>query len=103
MDIHVARVSAMVIWQGRRYRIQRGRTTAREGHPILREHPDAWAPLRVDFDVEQATAAPGERRNVQLPDNRAIREWAEANGYEVSPRGKLPAEVVEAYRLAHQE
>ena len=27
----------------------------------------------------------------------AVREWAKANGYEVSDRGRIPAQVVEAY------
>ena len=30
--------------------------------------------------------------------NRAIREWAAKNGYEVSERGRIPASVVEAFR-----
>lgn len=29
--------------------------------------------------------------------NRAIREWAMRNGYEVSERGRIPASIVEAY------
>ncbi|MFK3984439.1 Lsr2 family protein [Micromonospora sp. NPDC050397] len=29
--------------------------------------------------------------------NKAIREWASKNGYEVSERGRIPASVVEAY------
>ena len=29
--------------------------------------------------------------------NRAIREWASKNGYEVSERGRIPAAVVEAF------
>lgn len=29
--------------------------------------------------------------------NRAIREWAVKNGYEVSERGRIPASIVEAY------
>ena len=32
--------------------------------------------------------------------NKAIREWAAKNGYEVSERGRIPATVVEAY---HQQ
>jgi hypothetical protein len=32
---------------------------------------------------------------------RAIREWAGANGYTVSPRGKIPAAVHEAFEAAH--
>lgn len=37
-----------------------------------------------------STAADRER-------NRTMREWAEANGYQVSDRGRLPAEIVRAY------
>ncbi|MFE6736874.1 Lsr2 family protein [Microbacterium sp. NPDC057650] len=35
------------------------------------------------------------------PDTAAIREWAGANGYKVSERGRISAEVVDAYRAAH--
>lgn len=37
----------------------------REGHDLLRLYPQAFEPLeagRVHYDVEQATAAPGEKR-----------------------------------------
>ncbi|PZG00232.1 histone-like nucleoid-structuring protein Lsr2 [Micromonospora deserti] len=30
--------------------------------------------------------------------NRAIREWAVKNGYKISERGRIPVEVVEAYK-----
>lgn len=30
--------------------------------------------------------------------NRAIREWAAKNGYKISERGRIPVEVVEAYK-----
>lgn len=33
--------------------------------------------------------------------NRAIREWAQQNGYTVAARGKLPTAVVSAYESAH--
>lgn len=29
--------------------------------------------------------------------NKAIREWAKRNGYEISERGRIPREVAEAY------
>ena len=31
----------------------------------------------------------------------AVREWARANGYEVSDRGRVPADVKAAYDAAH--
>jgi hypothetical protein len=33
--------------------------------------------------------------------NASIREWAAENGYEVSARGRIPNDVVEAYNSAH--
>jgi hypothetical protein len=34
-------------------------------------------------------------------DTKAIREWARANGHEVSDRGRISAEIQEAYAAAH--
>ena len=34
-------------------------------------------------------------------DTKAIREWAKSNGYEVSDRGRVSAEIREAYAAAH--
>ncbi len=34
-------------------------------------------------------------------DASAIREWARTNGYEVSDRGRVPADVRAAYEAAH--
>ena len=33
-------------------------------------------------------------------DTKAVREWAGKNGYELSARGRIPANVIEAYRSA---
>lgn len=35
------------------------------------------------------------------PDSTTLREWARANGYKVSDRGRVPAEIREAYAAAH--
>ncbi len=37
-------------------------TRVREGHPILDTHPELFEEMRVDYEWEQATAAPGEMR-----------------------------------------
>lgn len=37
-------------------------TRVREGHPILTRFPDKFREIVVDYEVEQATSAPGERR-----------------------------------------
>lgn len=33
--------------------------------------------------------------------NRAVREWAVAQGMKISERGRIPSSVLEAYRSAH--
>ncbi|MBB1032669.1 Lsr2 family protein [Dietzia sp. SLG310A2-38A2] len=34
-------------------------------------------------------------------DTKAIREWARENGFDVSDRGRIPADVMEAYAAAN--
>ncbi|WP_375432669.1 Lsr2 family protein [uncultured Friedmanniella sp.] len=34
-------------------------------------------------------------------DSRAVRAWAEKQGLDVAPRGRLPGDLVEQYRAAH--
>lgn len=41
------------------------------------------------------------RRSSGGEDTAAIREWAKGNGYQVSERGRISAEVREAYAKAH--
>ncbi|MCW2718956.1 Lsr2 family protein [Pseudonocardia sp.] len=47
-----------------------------------------------------AVAAPARRPSVDREQNQAIRDWARKRGMKVSDRGRIPAEVLEAY---HQE
>lgn len=47
--------------------------------------------------VAGARSATGRRSS----DAAAVREWANANGHHVSDRGRIPAEIREAYDAAH--
>ena len=40
------------------------------------------------------------RRSVSDVEPSEVRAWAEENGYEVSPRGRIKAEIVEAFKAA---
>lgn len=51
---------------------------------------------RIRRTAVQATSAKSGRP-------REIREWAQQNGFEVSARGRLSAEIEEAYEKAHTE
>jgi len=39
-------------------------------------------------------------KNTDL-DTQAVRAWAESNGYEVSSRGRIKGEIIEAFRAAN--
>lgn len=79
-DLFVARTSGTVQLGGRRHAIRRGVTVAQEGSDMLTVHRRLFEPMRVHYPaperarrgrqapVEQATAAPGERRTVAVPD-----------------------------------
>jgi hypothetical protein len=42
----------------------------------------------------------GKASSAVSADTKAVRAWAESNGYEVSSRGRISANVLEAYRAA---
>jgi hypothetical protein len=42
------------------------------------------------------------RQTVDREQNKAIREWAERNGKQVSPRGRIPQAIVEEYHAANR-
>ncbi|MEE3852858.1 Lsr2 family protein [Gordonia sp. LSe1-13] len=48
--------------------------------------------------AKRATPVPAGRSKEQT---KAIREWANKNGYEVSDRGRIPLNVIEAFEAAH--
>ncbi len=47
-----------------------------------------------------ATAADGSSKR-DREQTRAIRQWAFDQGYEISERGRIPADIEEAYNAAH--
>ncbi len=51
--------------------------------------------------AKPARAARGSRTAPDREQTAAIREWARANGYEVSERGRLSANVLAAFEAAH--
>lgn len=72
--------------------------------------------LSVAANAEATTATPAQTRRSRTarPQQRAtrrskrtgvtagaVREWARSNGHQVSDRGRVATELVEAYRAAH--
>lgn len=60
--IYVARSSGVLKVDGKVHTYYAGRTRVRAGHPLLKAIPDRFEPMKLDYDIEQATAAPGESR-----------------------------------------
>lgn len=60
--IYVAKESFSTEVDGVPVQIHAGRTRVREGHPIMAGREHLFELLTVDYEVEQMTAAPGERR-----------------------------------------
>jgi hypothetical protein len=62
--------------------------------------------LRDDLSgyVSKARKVGGRRRTrdgkQSLVDSASVRKWAQANGMELSQRGRIPADVVERYKAA---
>jgi len=62
-DIVVAKESGfLTLASGEVVGFKRGVTRFRNTHPAVRQAPQFFEPISVHYDVEQATAAPGELR-----------------------------------------
>lgn len=84
--------------EGRSYEIDLSEKNADK----LRE---AFAPFikagRSIGSASRGATARGRGAKKDTRDLGAVREWAAANGYDVSTRGRVPASVLEAYDAAH--
>lgn len=56
---------------------------------------------RVGGRTRSGSRRSGGARRTSPSESAAIREWARANGYQVNERGRIPAEVRNAYEAAH--
>ena len=71
-----------------------------------RKLEEALAPFiekaeRVGGRGRARKAAPRSSSSRSSSNTAAIREWAKANGFQVSDRGRIPADVVAAYEAAN--
>lgn len=54
--IYIARITAHVVYEGKRVLVRQGKTTVHEDHGLYKAHPELFVPQRVDWDVEDAPA-----------------------------------------------
>jgi hypothetical protein len=111
-------------------RIIRGSTFAHASSWIVKNRPQLWRPVRLDFpptdhgeapstlDVEalaqanpnigpvvdgtevQAATVAEPESSEPKPAAKDVRAWAKAEGIEVPARGPIPDDVIERYRAA---
>lgn len=63
--IYIATESFATEIDGQPVSVVAGMTRVREGHPLLAGREHLFQPLEIHFEVEQATAAPGEKRKAK--------------------------------------
>ncbi|WP_305093522.1 Lsr2 family protein [Prescottella sp. R16] len=60
---------------------------------------------KLDYYIRHAEKVGGRKRPAKpatdAPSTQVIREWAAGNGYAVSTRGRIAADIVKAYTAAH--
>ncbi len=81
---------------GRIYEIDLSKKNAAALRKALTDYTASARRVRAGRPVAAKVAKPSER-----VDARAIREWAQENGYKVSARGRVPADVVERFQEAN--
>ena len=67
----------------------------------LREHLQPWvnAGRRTGSRRRRGVATGG--KPIDRKQSAEIRDWARKSGYQVASRGRIPAEVIDAFRAAH--
>jgi len=78
--------------------VRRTRSTCRRGTP--RSSAPNWpcsSNTAVGLETRGSSGRTRQRRAAHPDQNRAIREWAVSKGYEISARGRIKQEIVDAY------
>ena len=84
---------------GVQYEIDLSEAHASELRAALNDYVGAARRSNSSKQRANASSAPAPSRNQEAAQ---IREWARENGYDVSSRGRVNSEIVEAYRAAQR-
>ena len=86
-------------FRGVGYQIDLTASNATKFEKALKPYIDAAAKVRGGGRGRQAKASASAKSSPEQLS--AIREWARKNGHEVADRGRIKAEIVEAFEAAH--
>jgi hypothetical protein len=56
--IYIAKTTALFEYEGKRVIVKKGKTTIREGHPLLAEFHSLFEPLHIDYEVAERLPEP---------------------------------------------
>lgn len=88
-------------FDGTQYQIDLSTENAGKLREALAAYIAAGARVGRSSGTWRPGITPGTRRGSRV-DNKAIREWAGKNGHELSERGRIPKDIVEAYTEAQE-
>lgn len=84
---------------GTAYEIDLNTTHADELRKALEPYVTAGRKAGSSSNASRTSSA--RKRPARNPEVAAIRAWANDNGHKLSERGRIPAQVVDAYNAAH--
>jgi Lsr2 len=89
---------------GKEYRIDLSEEHATELRDFLQKYIQAGEEIPHPTQLSLVGGSGQRRRSAgsSRDDIHEIRQWAEANGYDVSPRGRIKKEIINAYDEAHK-
>jgi hypothetical protein len=87
-------------WDGRAYEVDLSKKNVAAFEKIMRPYLAAARTARVTSSRSSGRGRSAGTSAQRRRDLQAIREWARANGHEVSDRGRVSAAVIEAYEAA---
>jgi methionine aminopeptidase len=90
--------TVMFAVNGTNYEIDLSKKNAAALDRALKPYVEAGRKVRRSGRRASAGAAAGRNSHRDLA---AVREWARANGHEVSGRGRISASIVDEYEAAH--
>ena len=86
-------------WGDDQYEIDLSDDNAKELQDFLGRYINAAA--KVTSRLPRSGGAPASKSSSNKEELQKIRAWAQEQGLNVSPRGRISGEVVEKYRAAH--
>lgn len=84
---------------GRHYTMDLSTKNAESFHEALAPYVKAAHETSASKSSRSRTRSAGQQRRGY--DLAVIREWAQENGYEVAPRGRVANAIIEAYNAEH--